>query len=258
MTPPPLLLTAIILTRNEAANIADCIARLTFADEILVVDACSTDDTCVLAAQAGAKVLTMPWNGFGLQRRKAEADARHPWILMIDADERVSPALSTEIQRHFNSWSTTADAVSFPRRTWYMGVAMRWYRPFSADRIVRCYRRGAATWTDTRVHERLELSGRVVRATGLIEHYSYRSVTHHLQKAAHYIDLWAAQADARGASPKLLLLPFALPLYLCRDLILRCGVLDGWPGVVAATITAMSSALKRVRLAELQWRRSRL
>lgn len=250
MTLLRLPISVIVLTQNESSNIEACLASVPFASDVVVVDSGSTDDTCQRAAAAGARVITLPWVGFGPQRQAAERYATQPWVIMLDADERFSVELGEEFRRNFPRWSTQFDAISFPRRTWYLGKPMRWYRPFAADRILRCYRLGRATWSDHLVHEVLSCTGISVSANGVVDHFSYTSVTHHLRKAATYIDLWAEQAHGRGTKPRLWLLPGQIPIYLLRDLIWRRGLLDGWAGIVAGLITVVSSLMKRVRLAE--------
>ncbi|MCS6970008.1 MAG: glycosyltransferase family 2 protein [Planctomycetota bacterium] len=242
--------SVIVLARNEAARLGPCLQSAVWAAERLVIDSGSSDGTPAIAAAHGARVVAMGWHGFGRQRQLAEQHAAQPWICMLDADERCSAALIAELRVRWEEWERSGiAAVSFPRRTWYMGRPLRWYRPFARDRVLRLYRRGSAQWSDDAVHERLRCAGPVARASGWLEHHSYPTVTEHLRKAARYVDLWAEQR--RGRAARTWLIPLALPVYLLRDLVWRLGICDGTPGVIAACITALSSALKRARLAEL-------
>lgn len=250
MPAAPLPVSVIVLARDEAARIGPCLDSVGWAAERLVIDSGSTDGTPSIAAARGARVVLQPWLGFGRQRQAAERHATQPWILMLDADERVTPDLERELRARWAEWDRRGVvAIALPRRTWYMGRPLRWYRPFARDWVLRLYRAGGARWSDDAVHERLQCSGRIARARHHLEHHSYRSVTDHLRKAARYIDLWAEERRARPS--RAWLVPLALPVYLARDLIVRGGLLDGTPGVVAASITALSSALKRARQAEL-------
>ena len=241
-------LSLIVLTKNEARTIAACLDSVPFAAEKVVIDANSTDATCSVAEDHGARVVTMDWKGFGEQRRAAEEFARHEWILMLDADERFcEPKSACTI---IESLLPNSVAVSLQRETWYMGARMRYYRPFAADSIVRLYKKGCAAWTAVPVHESLRVDGDVTPTHIQIEHHSYASITEHLRKAATYIDLWANAAHERGTPSRLWLMPIMFPIFCFRDFLLRRGICDGWRGCCAAGITVMSSLLKRFRLYE--------
>lgn len=247
-------LSLIVLCRNEEATIGRCLDSVPFAAEkIVVVDAGTTDGTAAAAAAHGATVVDREWLGFGPMRRRAEEDASHEWVLMLDADEWMSEELQRECRDELPGLLEKADALQFSRRTRYCGRTMRHYRPFARDFVWRCYRKTFAAWTPDQVHERLRPAPhcRTHRLTAPLVHDSYASVGHHQEKARRYVDLWARQRFEQGRKPRLLRSFLALPVYLFRDLVVRGGVLDGWPGVIAAWITVHSSVMKRVRLYEL-------
>ena len=246
-------LSLIVLARNEEAAIGRCLDSVPFAAEKIVVDSGSTDATAAVAAAHGATVIDREWLGFGPMRQRAEEDAAHEWILMLDADEWMSDELQRQCRDELPGLLERADAVQLSRRTRYCGRTMNHYRPFARDYIWRCYRKGRAAWTSDQVHERLQPAPgcRTHRLTAPLIHDSYASVAHHQEKACRYIDLWARQAFERGRRPRLLGTFLSLPAYLVRDLVLRRGVLDGWPGVIAAWITVHSTVMKRLRLYEL-------
>lgn len=247
-------ISLIVLCRNEEATIGRCLDSVPFAAEkIVILDPGTTDGTATVAAAHGAVVIDREWRGFGPMRQRAEQDAGHEWVLMLDADERMSDELQRECRDELPRLLARADAVQLSRRTRYCGRTMNHYRPFARDFVWRCYRKGRAAWTSDQVHERLRPAAgcRTGRLTAPLVHDSYTSVAHHQEKACRYVDLWARQAFARGRKPRLLLTFLSLPAYLFRDLVIRRGVLDGWPGVIAAWITVHSSVMKRLRLYEL-------
>ncbi len=246
-------LSLIVLCRNEEAVIARCLDSVPFAAEKIVIDSGSTDRTAAVAAAHGATVVEREWLGFGPMRQRAEQDASHEWVLMLDADEWMSDELQRQCRNELPGLLERSDAVQLSRRTRYCGRTMTHYRPFARDFIWRCYRKGLAAWTSDQVHEHLRPAPgcRTHRLTAPLIHDSYASVAHHQEKACRYIDLWARQGFERGRKPKLVRTFLSLPAYLFRDLVLRRGVLDGWPGIIAAWITVHSSVMKRLRLYEL-------
>ena len=155
-------LSAIIITRNEAKNIAACLESVAFCDERIVVDAGSSDETVAIAESHGAAVTTHEWAGFGPQKNVALSLARGDWVLSIDADERVSPPLAAEIRAAIAS--PHADGYEMPRLSTFLGRAMRhsgWY----PDYVLRLFRRENARFTDDLVHERVDCRGRIARLT---------------------------------------------------------------------------------------------
>ena len=149
-------LSLIVLARNEEAAIGRCLDSVPFAAEKIVVDSGSTDGTAAAAAAHGATVIDREWLGFGPMRQRAEEDAAHEWILMLDADEWMSDELQRQCRDELPGLLERADAVQLSRRTRYCGRTMNHYRPFARDHIWRCYRKGRAAWTSDQVHERLQ------------------------------------------------------------------------------------------------------
>jgi len=244
-------ITLIVLTCNEENNIAACLDSVPFVAEKLVIDSGSTDRTHEIAKKHGARVQHLDWLGFGKQRIAAEDFAQNEWILMLDADERLTPALQAECVNQLEEVMETCAAASFCRATWYMGAPLRWYTPYAADKIQRLYKRGQAHWAPKAVHENLQISGACYAFKNEVQHFSYSSITMHLAKSAKYIDLWAETAKDNNKRPRLFLYACLLPVYMCRDLFFRRGICDGWRGITAAAITAFTSILKRFRLYEL-------
>lgn len=170
--PDKLPVTLVVITLNEAASIGECLDSVDFAAEKLVVDCGSVDATREIAARHGARVVHQEWLGFGRQRNVAAAAASHEWILMLDADEALTQASSSEIRARLPQLiaSETAGAI-LRRRTSYMGAPMRWYRPMLRERVARLYDRRRALWTEARVHESLQFTGTVAEFTEPFLHH---------------------------------------------------------------------------------------
>jgi hypothetical protein len=231
-------LSAIVITRNEEANIAACLASLAFAAEIVVVDNASTDATAAIARAAGAQVHHTPdWPGFGAQKNRALALATKPWVLSIDADERVTPELRAEIEAIVRAAQPGADAWDMPRRSSYCGQYMAhsgWY----PDRVTRLFRRGKARFSDDLVHERLVTEGPTGHLRSDLLHASFPDLESVLQKLDRYSTAGAQRMRDRGQSGSLGgAIAHGLWAFL-RTYVLRRGFLDGRLGFVLAVSNA--------------------
>ncbi|HTH79217.1 MAG TPA: glycosyltransferase family 2 protein, partial [Ramlibacter sp.] len=166
-------LSVIVITRNEEANIAECLASVGFAGEIVVVDSASTDSTAHIAQQAGAKVVsTTDWPGFGAQKNRALDLATKTWVLSIDADERVTPQLQDEIVAAIEAAPSNFNAWDMPRRSSFCGRFMShsgWY----PDRVTRLFRRESARFSDDLVHEHVVVKGPVGHLRSDLLHATY-------------------------------------------------------------------------------------
>ena len=144
-------LSLVVITHNEGLNIARCLDSVPFAADKLVVDSGSTDDTVAIAQAHGARVVHQDWLGFGPQRNFASTQAAHDWILVLDADEFLSPELAADLERGLPAlMASSLPAAWLRRRTWLMGAPMRWYRPMVGERMARLYHRDnppAPSWT---------------------------------------------------------------------------------------------------------------
>ena len=222
---------------------------MAWADEILVVDSGSTDDTVARARAAGARVVEREWPGYAAQKNWAAGEVRSDWILSVDADERVSPALAREIRDVLQG---TPAAVGFriPRVTWHLG---RWIRTtdWYPDHQLRFYNRHHATWRTMRVHESVAASGDVAVLTHDLEHYAYRDISHHLQTMDKYTTLAAAEMFERGRRAGMVDLALHPPAAFLRNYILRRGFLDGAPGFIISAMNAYYVFLKFAKLRAL-------
>jgi glycosyltransferase involved in cell wall biosynthesis len=245
--------TVTVITRNEAANLARALDSVTWADEIVVIDAHSSDETVAIARRYTDRVIVRAWEGYSAQKNHAASIARHDWILSLDADERVSDALRDEI-RGVLAGEPGVAAFRIPRVSCYLG---RWIRTtdWYPDYQVRLYDRRAARWRPRRVHESVEADGTVRTLRQDLEHFPYRDISHHLQTIDRYTDLAARDMLERGRRAGWFALAVHPPAAFLRNYVLRRGVLDGLTGLTVSSLNAYYVFLKFAKLRELQRRR---
>ena len=239
-----------IITRDEAAHIEACVASVAWAAEVLVVDSASRDDTAARARAAGARVIVRDWPGYAEQKNFAAGEAAHDWILSVDADERVTPALAAEIQAVLAAPGEFA-GYRVPRVTWHLG---RWIRTtdWYPDYQLRLYDRRRARWVARHVHESVRSEGPVARLAQDLQHFAYRDLAHHHQTMDRYTTLAAAEMFERGRRAgvaDLTLHPWAAFL---RNYLLKRGLLDGLPGFIISCMNAYYVFLKFAKLWALQ------
>lgn len=234
-------ISAIIITKNEESAIERCITSLSFADEVIVIDAESTDRTVELAKQLGAHVIIHPWQGYGPQKNVGLAAASGDWVLFIDADEEVTPELAAEIQE---TTSSSAHDVYWLRIvTIFLNKPL--YRLYGHN--PRLFRRNAARWSNQYVHEQVEtmdgmpvildpLKGNVLPS--FLLHHSHPTISSYLTKMHRYTSLDAQQMQRTGKHrsgreiTSTLFTPFRLAARQCIKLLFyRKGILDGLPGI---------------------------
>ncbi len=244
--------SAVLIVKNEAQKLPDCLKSLRWADEIVVLDSGSTDSTCAIAEEFFAKVfVNTDWQGFGIQRERAAQLATCDWIFMIDADERVTPELQASILAAVQQ----APAIWLVNRLcWCFGRFIK-YSGMHPDWVPRLYPRNQALYDATRVHERLVNTQQLPeqKLSGHLLHYIYDSIRHQQQKAAHYAEEWALQRFIAGK--KVSLTGASLHALACfiRMYIFRLGFLDGKQGFLLALLLSQSTFIKYAEL----WDRAR-
>lgn len=243
-------LSVIIITFNEARNIDDCLRSVAWADEIIVLDSGSDDDTVERCRAFNARVEITDWPGFGAQKNRALERARGEWVLSLDADERVSPELRAEIEQAMAA--ATFSAWRMPRRSWFCGRFMRhggWY----PDYIIRLFRRDQARFSEDLVHERLIPSGPVGTLRHPLLHYPYRTLEQVLAKIDHYSTAGARQKHAQGRRGGLARALLHGSWAFLRTYILRLGFLDGRQGFLLATMNAETTYYRYLKMQLLEF-----
>ncbi len=240
---PENAISVIVIALNEEDALADCLDSVSWAHEIIVLDSGSTDNTLEVASKYTDKIhVEADWQGFGIQKQRAQSHALGRWILSIDADERVTPELRDEI---LSVVSLDDAAYSMPILPWCFGRFIRhggWY-PASK---VRLYPRLRARYGSHQVHEKLEYEGQleIRQLKGDLLHYTYRNMEHYLVKSAHYAVAWAAQAEAKGKKTSLLQGVLHAATCFLRMYIFRAGFLDGKQGFLLAALSSHSTFVK--------------
>ncbi|HTT06787.1 MAG TPA: glycosyltransferase family 2 protein [Steroidobacteraceae bacterium] len=230
-------LSACIVTYNEADRIAECLRSLSFCDEIIVVDSHSTDDTREQARRLGARVIERDWPGYRSQKQFAVDQAKHDWVLCLDADERVSDHLRQEIEALREAGFKGRNGWLLPRISGYFGRFLRHGNAYP-DRLVRLFNRKRGGWSGREIHENTRVEGAAGRLRGHLEHYPYRSLTDHHDRMQRYAVLMAQALHAQGRRGSLGLVLINPQWRFFRGYLLRLGFLDGWRGLVFALVEA--------------------
>jgi len=246
-------LTVTVITYNEAAHIAAALESVAWADEIIVVDSGSTDGTAEIARAKATRVIVREWRGYSAQKNFAADQAANEWVLSMDADERVTPALAAEI-RALMVKGPQARGYRIKRVSRYLGHWIRttdWF----PDYQLRLYDRRAGRWNGLRVHESFRLEDTTPGTLREeLEHYAYRDVTHHVQKINHYTTLIVDQWVEEGRQTSLAqVVVHPLGAFL-RNYIARGGIRQGAAGLIVSALNSYYVFLKFAKLWERQRR----
>ena len=243
--------SAIVITKDESDSIADALASLSWADEIVVVDAESTDDTVAIARRFTDRVYVRPWSGYVDQKNHAASLATHDWIFSLDADERVPSALASSI-RALMAAAPNEHGYRMPRVSFYLG---RWMRTTDMypDYQLRLYDRRHAHWDGMHVHESVTVTdGKVGYLEHELQHYPYKDLSEHLIRMDRYTTLAARQMFEKGKRATRLELLFHPPAAFVRNYVLKGGFRDGKAGLIVSLVNSYYVMLKFAKLWELQ------
>jgi glycosyltransferase involved in cell wall biosynthesis len=242
-------LSVAIITLDAAGRLGACLDSVAFADDLLVVDSGSRDDTVAVAERHGARVLNAAWRGFGPQKQLAVDNARHDWVLCLDADEQVTPELAQNIATAVAA--PAAQAYRMARCNRFLG---RWLRHGEGypDWSLRLFDRRHARWSADAVHERVLYDGHAATLVGDLLHDSAESLDLYLSKQNRYTSLQASRLHAEGCRAGGLRLVLSPALRFIKFYLLRLGFLDGIPGLLHISIGCMNSYIKYAKLIELQ------
>ncbi len=232
-----------IITLNEEENLPRAIESVKWADEILVVDSGSTDKTVQIARNMGARVIERPWPGYGQQKNFAQTQTSNDWVLSLDADEVVPPALATEIQQRLSAISGSVHGFEIPRKTRYLGRWIMhggWYPNF----LVRLANRKYATWTEPHVHEAWVVKGEVQVLKEPLHHFTFRDIRDQVLTNLKYSRHGYEDLRDRGKSACLFTLLWKPVGKFIETYFFKGGVLDGIPGLIISVNAAHSIFLK--------------
>jgi len=239
----------ICITKNEEANISDCLRSVQWAQEFVVVDSGSTDSTVSLARGFTDKVFERPWDGYGEAKNFALSQCTGEWVFWIDADERVSLELAKEIESALSRPLDRVAGFSTPRKAFFLGKWIKhcgWY----PGRVTRLFRRRAASFTIDRVHEQLLLDGSIENLDSDLLHYTDPNLFHYFRKLNKYTSLAAQDLESRGKRFSVFQL-VGKPLWtFVRMFIVKRGFLDGIHGFVLSALSACYVFAKYAKLWE--------
>lgn len=230
-------------------NIDPCLRSAEFADQVVIVDSGSTDRTLKIASEYKCDVFIEEWKGFGAQKQSAIDKCRSPWILVLDADERVSAEMAKKIAEICNSTGSAA-GYSFPRKNFFQG---RWIKHMGwwPDRVVRLFKKGCGRMSDNVVHESVIIDGPVKSLDCPIEHFTESSLSKILQKIDQYSTLGAEQEFKKGRKCSVWEAAIRAELAFFQNYIIRLGFLDGQQGFTLSMTDAINKFSKYAKLSAL-------
>ncbi|HBZ01715.1 MAG TPA: hypothetical protein DEO84_10395 [candidate division Zixibacteria bacterium] len=241
-------ISVVIMARNEAKNIGEAIASVSFASQIVVADTGSRDNTMELARQAGAEVHSIDFDGYGASKNRALEFAKCDWIFSLDADERVSPELAGSIARTVNS--PKYDGYTISRLTYFLGKPIRhsgWYPEY----VLRLIKKGTGKFSERLVHENIRLDCPTGKLDGLLYHYSYRDLDSYLEKMNVYSTLNSQELYRSGKSIHFFDMLIHPPATFIKMYILNAGFLDGYHGFLLAGLSSFNVFTKYAKLRQL-------
>ena len=246
MTPMKSTLSVIVIVKNEEHDIRDCLQSVTWADEIIVLDSGSFDNTLSIAKEYTEKIYTAPdWQGFGVQKNRALAYASCDWILSLDADERVSEALYQEIENVIRSGGPSV--YKLPRLSSFCGKFIR-HSGWWPDYVARLFKRGSASFSNDLVHERLVFQGVAAELTEPLLHVTYKDLDEVISKINQYSTLGAKNSYQKGKRGSLISAIAHGFWAFIRTYFFRFGFLDGAEGFMLAISNAEATYYRYLKL----------
>jgi glycosyltransferase involved in cell wall biosynthesis len=243
-------LSVAIITKNEENNIRACLQSAAFAQQIVIVDSGSTDATVNIAAEFDCEIYNEAWRGFGPQKQSAIDKCTQPWILVLDADERIPQDTAAVLKKILSDSNVREAGFNFPRKNYFQG---RWIKHAGwwPDRIVRLFRKGAGRMSEAVVHESVEVQGPIGNLDVVIEHYTESRLSKIIQKIDRYSTLGAETAFQEGKKSSTGGAFLRAFFTFSQDYFLRLGFLDGMPGLTLAVTDSINKFFKYAKLSEL-------
>jgi len=245
------MLSVAIITHNEEENIKDALESVKWADEIVVVDSFSTDRTQKICRQYTDKIYSLEWSGFAGQKQKAVSLTTNPWVLVLDADERVGDALKDEILSIVKKGRV--DGYYIPRKNYFSG---RWIRHggWWPDYTLRLFRKEKGSFEKREVHEVIKIKGRTGYLHNPLEHYTYKGVGDYLKRMDNYSTLGALELFKNGQRANIIDITMRPLFTFLKMFLLRLGILDGFHGILLAGLYSFYTFTKYSKLWEIQRR----
>jgi len=244
-------LSVVIITHNEEQNIGRCLEALKgLANEVIVVDSFSTDNTVEICEFYGCRVIEREFKGYFDQKQFGVNEAKNDWILSMDADEVMTEGLKTEIATLFQQEKIPCNGYGIRFSLYYLGKILRFSGVGSDDKL-RLFNREAGAFEFTYVHEEIKVSGLIGRLKGIIIHYSYRDLQHHIEKSNRYTTLAAEHYHKKRKHFSKLWVAFKFPVTFLLYYFVKGGFLDGYPGFMWSFMAAFYTSVKIAKTIEL-------
>jgi glycosyltransferase involved in cell wall biosynthesis len=242
-----------IITKNEEANIRACLESVRWADDLVVVDSGSTDQTLQICREYPARIFVEEWKGFARQKNSAIAKTRHQWVLSLDADERIPLKLKEEIEKEINL-DRPCNGYFIARKNFFAG---RWIRHcgWFPDYNLRLFRKSRGRFQERAVHERVQIEGKAERLQNFLIHETYHSVGDFLQRMDRYSTLAAREMDQEGKQFRIFDLLFRPPFTFFQMYLIRLGFLEGYWGFLLSGLYSFYTFAKYSKLRELKERK---
>lgn len=248
--------TAIIPTYNEAHNIEDVLHSVQWCNEIMVVDSFSTDNTTELARPLATRVIQSEYINSASQKNRHIPLAAHEWILLVDADERVTPELQQEIQSLLNSNTISCDAYWIYRKNYFMGKEIR-YSGWQGDRVIRLFRRDTCRYEEKSVHAEVITGGKIGTLRNKLVHNTYRDIFHYMEKWDRYTTWSAQDAYKKGVRPNVFHFILKPAFRFFKHYFLQLGMLDGKAGYIISALSAKAVFMRYVKVEGMRTNRGR-
>ncbi|MFI5172805.1 MAG: glycosyltransferase family 2 protein [Chitinophagales bacterium] len=244
-------LTAIIPVKNEVHNIEAVLESVKWCDEILVVDSYSTDATVELAKKYTDRIIQSEYVNSASQKNRAIPLAKYEWILLVDADERVTPELKNEIEQILSSDKIEYDAFWIYRKNYFMGVEIR-YSGWQNDKVIRLFKRDTSRYEEKHVHAEVKTSGKTGKLKNKLVHYTFKDILHYLEKLDRYSTWSAEDAAKKNVHPNLFHFVIKPRFRFFKHYFLKLGILDGYPGFIISALSAQSVLMRYIKLYDMQ------